>query len=230
MDDLVATLDHHPQIFMAQRKEHRFFVQGAFLNTAPDPAKEDFEDANNVNGVLPEDRVLRGEVVFDPVRAHEGAPGAKVIFILRNPAERAHAQFLHALSERKETVRSFENAIEAELSGLRSPDTTGRCWLYKNQYQKHLEHWLSFYSKENLKVIIYEEWIDSIGLTLDPIESFLGLKSKSLVIMSSLRDPEPRKRSTLNPNVKEKLEEMFEVDRNYVSNLLGREISAWKTT
>ncbi len=222
-------MDHHPQIFVAQRKEHRFFVQGAFLNSAPDPAKEDFEDANSVpGGKIAEDRVLRGEVVFDPERAHQGCPNAKVIFILRNPTERAHAQFFHASSERKETVRTFENAIEAELSGLRSPDTTGRCWIYKNQYQKHLEHWLSFYPKENLKIIIYEEWIDSIGLTLDPLESFLGLKTKSLVIMSSMRDPEPRKKSVLKPIIKESLDDMFEVDKKYVSNLIGREIKAWQ--
>lgn len=230
MDGLIATLDHHPQIFVAQRKEHRFFVQGAFLNSAPEPAKEDFEDANNIEGgLIPEDRILRGEVVFDPERAHQGCPNAKVIFILRNPSERAHSQFFHALSERKETVRSFENAIEAELSGLRSPETTGRCWLYKNQYQKHLEHWLSLYPKENLKILIYEEWIDSIGLTLDPIENFLNLKPKSLAIMSSLRDPEPRKKSVLKPIIHEKLDEMFEVDKNFVSKLVGREISAWKS-
>lgn len=225
----MAALDHHPQIFVAQRKEHRFFVQGAFLNSAPDDVKEGFDDANLVDGnLLPEGRILRGEQEFDPERAHQGCPNAKVVFILRNPVDRAHAQFLHAFSEKKETVRSFENAMEAELSGLRSPDTTGRCWLYKNQYHRHLEHWFSFYSKKNVKILIYEEWLDAVGKTLEPLESFFGLKPKSLMIISSLSDPEPRKKRVMSDFTREQLEEVFRADKNYVSNLLGRDIPAWK--
>ncbi len=229
LEGLVATLDHHPQLFVAQRKEHRFFVQGAFLNTTPEDVKEGFDDANAVEGsLLPEGRVLRGEQEFDPARAHQGCPNAKIIFILRNPVERAHAQFLHAFSEKKETVRSFENAMEAELSGLRSPDTTGRCWLYKNQYHRHIEHWLSFYSKENISVLIYEEWLDAIGKTLEPLESFLGLKPKSLVVTSSLNDSEPKKKRVLSHFTREQLEEVFKTDKDYVSKFLGRDIPSWK--
>lgn len=229
MGGLIATLDHHPQIFFAVRREHRFFARGGLLETAPDLVREDFKDANSVEGErLSEDRVLHGEREFDPERASKGCPHAKVIFILRDPVVRAHQQFLHALSEKKETVRNFENAIEAELSGLRSPETTGRCWLYKNQYHKHIQHWLSFYNRDTMLFLIYEEWLDSVGKTLEPAEKFFGLKPKSLVISSSFNEPEPRKKRVISDLMREQLEDLFAIDKSYVSNLIGREIPSWK--
>lgn len=229
LGSLVSTLDRHPQIFVPRRKEHRFFMQGAFLESLPEPVKDGFDDVADTTSQerVPEGRVLHGEQEFDPVRAHQGCPNAKVIFMLRNPVERAYIQFWHAFSEKKETVRSFENAIEAEISGLRSPETTGRCWLYKNQYQKHLEHWLSFYPKEHILILIYEEWVDKVGATLGPVEEFLGLKPKSLVVTGNMREAEPRKTGKFSRDTRDALEEMFGVDKEYVANLLGREIKAW---
>lgn len=204
-------------------------MQGAFLDSLPEPVKEGFEDATNIDfkARIPEGRILHGEQEFDPERAHQGCPNAKIIFTLRDPVERAYAQFMHTVSERKETVRSFENAIEAEMSGLRSPETTGRCWLYKNQYQKHLEHWVSFYPKENILVLIYEEWIETAGGTLSPVEEFLGLKPKSLVLISAMKEAEPKKKGALNPHTRAQLEEILKVDKNFVRNFLGRDIPAW---
>ena len=229
---LMTVLDQHPQIFIPRRKEHRFFVQGGQLQRNLETFQTPFEDAvhTDYKERIPADRVLHGEPEYDPARANEGCPNAKIIFTLRNPVERAHAQFLNALSNKKESVRSFEHAIEAELSGLRTPETTGRCWLYMNQYQKHLEHWLSFYPKEHICILIYEEWTDPASGNLKMVEDFLGLKPKSLVMGANLKEKPPKKNDSLDPAIKKQLEELFEVDKSYITKLLGREIPSWKTS
>lgn len=237
---LLHIIDHHPQIFIPHRKEHRFFLQSELPEVGLESCKHAFEDAVNVEykARIPKDRVLQGEKEFNPERAHQVCPNAKIIFSLRNPVERAYVQFYHALEDKKETVRTFEHAMEAELSGLRSPDTTGKCWIYKNQIQTHIEHWLSFYKRENILLMIYEEWTDPANNGLKPLEEFLGLEVGSILedednefdakqSLIGIKEQSPKKMPILSEVTKEQLEEIFSVDKTYIQNLLGREIPSW---
>ncbi len=235
---LLHIMDNHPQIFIPHNKEHQFFLQKELpKNSGIESCKIAFEDAANIkiSKKIPENRVLHIEKEFDPERAYQGCPNAKIIFTLRNPVERSYLQFYHALADRKETVRTFEHAMEAELAGLRSPDTTGRCWIYKNQYQTHLDHWLSFYPKENILILIYEEWTDPATGNFNNLEEFLGIENGSLQknndnlkeTIDKLREKLPKKYPALSEATRQQLEDIFYVDKNYVSNLLGRDIPSW---
>lgn len=237
---LSQILEHHPQIFIPQRKEHQFFHQKNLLSATPATCRIQFEDAANIEykAQIPENRILHGEHEYNPTRAHSGCPYAKVIFTLRDPVERAYAQFHHALAEKKESVKTFEHAIESELSSLRSPDTTGRCWIYKNQYQTHLEHWFSSYPKDKILILIYEEWTDPSQKGLRPLEDFLGLQTDSLSLEpieengeagTFLNDSDSRikKYPPLSQATREELEDIFAIDKTYISNLLERKIKAW---
>ena len=241
---LTQILDHHPQIFIPQRKEHQFFHQEKILRPALETFKTQFEDAvhTEYKTLIPEDRILHGEQEYDPERAHAGCPFAKIIFTLRDPVERAYTQFHHALQAKKESVKTFEHAIEAELSGMRSPETTGQCWLYKNQYHMHIEHWLAYYPREKIHILIYEEWADPSHHALRSLEMFLGLAQNSLSLTpdnnDSFDDPErflnikgPRLNNIppLSDATREKIEDILSVDKTYISNLLGREIPNWKS-
>ena len=237
---LSQILEHHPQIFIPQRKEHQFFHQKNLLSATPATCRIQFEDAANIEykAQIPESRVLRGEHEYNPTRAYAGCPYAKVIFTLRDPVERAYAQFHHALAEKKESVKTFEHAIESELSSLRSPDTTGRCWIYKNQYQTHLEHWFSSYPKDKILILIYEEWTDPSQKGLRPLEDFLGLQTDSLSLepiegygeagtFLNDSDSKIKKYPPLSQATREELEDIFAIDKTYISNLLERKIKAW---
>ncbi|PCJ01968.1 MAG: hypothetical protein COB14_02860 [Alphaproteobacteria bacterium] len=237
---LSQILEHHPQIFIPQRKEHQFFHQKNLLSATPATCRIQFEDAANIEykAQIPESRILHGEHEYDPTRAYAGCPYAKVIFTLRDPVERAYAQFHHALAEKKESVKTFEHAIESELSSLRSPDTTGRCWIYKNQYQTHLEHWFSSYPKDKILILIYEEWTDPSQKGLRPLEDFLGLQTDSLSLepiegydesgtFLSHSDSKIKKYPPLSQTTREELEDIFAIDKTYISNLLERKIKAW---
>lgn len=238
---LSQILENHPQIFIPQRKEHKFFHKQGLLVSKPSTCKTQFEDATNIEyqDHIPANRILHGEHEYNPTRAYSGCPYAKVIFTLRNPVERAYSQFLHALSEKKETVKTFEHAIESELSNLRSPDTTGKCWIYKNQYQTHLENWFASYPKDKVLILIYEEWTNTTQKGLRPIEEFLGLQNDSLTLddvdeayskNAFLSGPpnKAKKHHSLSEETRDKLEEILSIDKTYISNLLNRNIKAWE--
>ncbi len=240
LDALTGVLDNHPQIYIPSRKEHCFFHQGKILQLALESCKTDFKNAvdGTIGNTISQDRILHGEPEFDPARAREGAPMAKIIFTLRDPVERAYAQFLHAQEDKKETAKTFIQAIEAELSGLRSPDTTGRCWIYKNQYQTHIEHWLSFFPKDRILIMIYFLRSDPnyYKSSLAAIDKFLGLNPSDPITnycheVFAQGDVEkmPKKYPTLNPAIREQLHDILSLDKTYIANFLGRNIPQWNT-
>lgn len=230
---MMHILDHHPQIFIPARKEHQFFHQDNILSPELESVAPNFSDAVHISNALhlPEGRSLHGEQEFSAQRAHRGCPHAKVIFTLRNPVERAYAQYLHALSNKKERAKTFERAIEAELSGIRTPQN-GPCWIYKNQYQTHIEDWLQYYPRKKICIMIYEEWTDPNTRALHLLERFLGLKDGSLhleeKLVAYLRDTvAERKAPPLSDYTREQLEDIFAVDKVFIENFLGRKIPAW---
>ena len=175
-------------------------------------------------------------------------PQAKIIFNLRDPVTRAYSQYCKASRDGKEQAESFEKAIEEEMDGVRRPETTGKCWIYKSQYQIHLDEWFSYFPREQILIFLMEEWIDNPEAGFVPLEEFLDLEKGSLSQAAQKNTPAqssskgrrlvsfldklpigmnagdiPMKEST-----KEELEDIFSVDKLYVTNVLGRDkIEAW---
>ncbi len=238
---LSQILDHHSQIFIPKRKEHQFFHQGKILKPAPDTCKTPFEDASNIDYQvqIPSERILHGEQEFDPQRAFDGCPHAKIVFTLSNPVDRAYEQFQNAMMSKKETVQTFEEAIDSELMGRRTPQNSSRCWIFKNQYQTHIQEWLAFYPRNKIFIMIYEEWSDPVKNGLRELESFLGLKRDSLSLThedgfdaqkSFMKRFEERRRKypPMDEMMRLHLEEILSIDKTYISNFIGRTISTWE--
>lgn len=239
---LINVLSAHPQIAIPRLAEAKYFQPGKTVNRNRRALHDIFEDAAAVRykSQIPPNRRLHGEEEFDPIRAFEGAPFAKVIFTLRNPVLRCFMQYHNARALGREASRTFEQAIEAELVGVRTPENSNRCWIYKNQYQKHLEHWLSVYPRHKIKVMICEEWSVGLNHGLGDLESFLGLSESSLYLENAFGF-KGRERANFfekllpkiidYPPMAEKtqrqLEDIFAVDINYIENLLGRRILSW---
>ncbi len=235
---LAKVLDSHPQIYIPSRKEHKFFGSGRPLQLALDSCVVDFNKAvdGKIGNQISEDHILHGEEEFEPARAREGAPLAKVIFTLRDPVERTYLQYLYAREERREKTRNFIQAIEEELSGKRSPDTTGKCWIYKNQYQTHIEHWLSFYPRDRIHIMAYEEWTNpnDYKTALKELSQFLELPpSKPITdycqetFANETIEPLPKKYPPLSSALREQMEDILSLDKTYIANFLGRDIPAW---
>lgn len=228
---------HHPNF-----KKHKLGLADVDKGLLFDVTAQETVDPKNL-------RTLNGMWEDDARKCAERHPNAKVIFTLRNPVTRAYSQYWKTARAGKETAKTFEQAMEEELSGKRTPETTGRCWIFKSQYQIHLEEWFSRYSPEQIKILVMEEWIDQPQVGLAGLERFLGL------IKNSLHDSyeqhtrkasgmggrlfQPFQRHIGNARIsnyppmegttREDLEDIFAVDKLYVANVTGRtEIKAWK--
>ncbi len=229
---LSEILGRHPQIFIPERAEYKFFRRYGLANI-PRSCHRAFEDAVNPHYRvrIPESRILYGEEEFDALRAYKSCSGSRVIFTLRNPVERCYQQFLHGRVAKKEPFKSFEKAIEAELSGQRVQGKSSLCWVHKNRYKTHLDPWLTLYPKDRVLVLIYEEWEGEDRFNFKALERFLGLKPDSLFsenVLTMLSEPKPKKIvMPMSGNMRERLEDLFEEDKSFIESLVGRKIQAW---
>lgn len=240
-------MQSHPNIVINQNKNHPHFKK--YTLELHDTDNGLYFDASKQQTLDPWDiRTIHGRWDDDAKKCAEQYPDAKVIFTLRNPVTRAHSQFWKSVRDGKEKAHSFEDAIDEEITGKRDIQTTGRCWIYKSQYQIHLDEWFARFAPENIKIIIMEEWIDDPRKGLIELEQFLGLTKFSLndsyeeridrafglwrflmPIKKQIKQMKRKPNPPMSEEIKAQLEEIFSVDKMYVANIIGRkEIKAWK--
>ena len=102
-------------------------------------------------------------------------PAVKTIISLRNPVDRAYSQYCRNRRLGREKATSFLAALGEEQRGLRLPEKTRTCWIYHNQYAFHLRRWLELFPRQQLKVLIFEEWINKPGETIRELCEYLDI-------------------------------------------------------
>ena len=112
-----------------------------------------------------------------PLRIHNTLPATKIIISLRNPVHRAHSQYWKNRRQGRETARCFHDAIIEELKDLRKKETSETCWIYNNKYSIHIKHWFTLFPSENIKILIFEEWINDPSKAMRELSFFLNIDS-----------------------------------------------------
>src|SRR3989338_3833819 len=112
-------LGQHPEIFVCPHKETNFFAQdsatcflGDAINTREDYERE-FEGVKNEKAIG-ETSPAYLAVPTAPERIHGLIPHAKLIAILRDPAERAYSHYLMRRRQKREFRSSFEQCLDEE--------------------------------------------------------------------------------------------------------------------
>lgn len=129
-------------------------------------------------------------------RIAECLPQVKTILSLRDPVTRAYSQFCRNRQRGRENESCFRSAIQAELDGKRRPESDPCCWIYLNRYAFHLQQWLNSHPSAQVKVVIFDEWIQSPHQTLMEICDFLNISHDHLPKQCNLQNSgwEPRSR------------------------------------
>lgn len=156
------------RVFVPSSKEPRFFNFWG--------EKIDENDPVNVNVIqsLGEYRGLfsslennyeeRGDVsptyLYDPdvpKKVHNLIPNVKVITVLRNPVERAFSHFTFAKQKGFEPEpTSFRTAIEEDTVRVNN-FVRERPYVQIGFYWRHISRWLSFFPREKMKVMFFED-------------------------------------------------------------------------
>ena len=186
---LFGILKQHPQIFTPPIKELQFFEKEIEYTKGMSHYSNHFKGSECYDvrmessppyfhkGILIDEQ---GKHKFneqdDAVsRIAKHLPDAKILITLRNPIERLYSQYNKNYFQGKET-ESFRDALSLEKKGQRTPDKSPLCWIYKNQYSIHLKHWFDHFPKENIKIIIFEDWIKNKKVIEEEVMDFLNIE------------------------------------------------------
>ena len=101
-------------------------------------------------------------------------PDAKIIILIRNPIDRAHSayfsyQFMHP------DQRSFGEMIEDHENKIKKKEFFLYSILDPGFYSKHIKKFQSVFPAEQIKIIVFEEYIKNVEFTIKSILDFLDL-------------------------------------------------------
>ena len=162
---LYRYLRDHPQVFMAESKELKFFSSKTRWRLGPGWYARQFEAAG--------DAVAVGEASPSYTRhpLHQGVPervarvipDARLVYLVRHPVERMRSHYLHRLLQGKEWA-PLDDAVLADPSYL---DTS--------RYAMQIERYLEWFAPEQLLVVTAEALRRDRLETLERICGFLGV-------------------------------------------------------
>jgi hypothetical protein len=190
-------LKQHPEIYMSSLKELRFFP---FEDRPPDfrgPGdKEDMEAAvktiDNYRAHFTGGAHCSARGESSPLylyyprsaeRIRHYIPDAKLIAILRHPAERAYSQYLMKRRDGREHL-NFGDALAAEEQRASDGWSHHRQYRRRGFYAAQLRPYFDLFKREQLRIYLYEDYVaDPVGLMQD-IFRFLSVEDSFVPDMS----------------------------------------------
>ncbi|MDQ6761455.1 MAG: sulfotransferase [Bacteroidota bacterium] len=179
-------LAQHPAVFMAKKELHYF---GSDLKIKDKISEAEylhyFENAG--------DEKIIGEAsvwyLFSKNAAREikdFSPGAKILIMLRDPVEMLHSLHSQHLFNANEDVGDFEKAIaldDKRRRGKHLADSLDffELPLYRDtaMFADQVKRYLDIFGKENVHIILYEDFKDDTKKAVAETLAFLGLNEET---------------------------------------------------
>lgn len=191
---LYRALGQHPQIEVGRRKSPNHFAADI-----PQPAWETpaavamarhwIADRSEYESLFRPDDATRAVIDVSPVylqatvvaeRIHSARPDARIIAILRDPAQRAVSHFL---GRRRDGIEppsaSLEDTIRAQATGPLPTDVSFGHYVGAGQYHRFLAPYLDLFGHERVLVLFHDELLADPDATFDGIFRFLDVDVRS---------------------------------------------------
>lgn len=206
---LYRYLEQHPDVFMSAIKEPRFFaLEGRPVEfCGPGDERVYDETATTLEGYRRlfaragrARAVGEASVLYLPHPRAAAAiagriPDARLIVVLRNPAERAYSAFLYRTRDGYEPLRTFEAALADEPRRIAAGWYYG--WHYRDQgfYHRHLRRYFERFDRARIRVHLHEDLVrDPLGVVRD-LFAFLGVDPDFRPDVSVRHNPSGRPRN-----------------------------------
>lgn len=198
---LHAMLDQHPDTCMADPKEP-FFYETEYSKGQEFNRQKYFAHFQGER-VIGESRHRNLYLPYVAERIYETNPEAKLVVILRDPVARAFSHWM-MLHRNGDEDLGFEEAIHEDLARIRAgklmttpeeqqahdenlerPGRRHGIGIYRTyvdtgHYAEQIERYLKFYKKEQIHIVIFEEFIKDQAGHLNRLMDFIGLDPEKM--------------------------------------------------
>lgn len=226
----------HPQIEMAQpvKPEPKFFMVNSLFELGLDYYEKKFFKGKG--GVK-----IRGEKSTSYIEVEKAAqcislsfPSAKIVFILRNPIERAVSNYWFSVKNRFETLpieQAFMNEEERRQNfDPQKVSVSPYAYLKRGCYIDYIEMYEKYFAQNQIHIIINEQLKNS-GWPLRNLFSFLDVEETYLpsVLQTVVNANEDRPINKLGLRLMSYLQDYFAGPNERLSNRLGGPIAEWQS-
>lgn len=170
------------------------------------------------------------------LRIRKHLPDVKLVFIFRNPIDRAYSNYLWTKMNGLET-ESFERALELEESRTKTLPTHlkyARPYSYGSRgfYCRMLEIYLDLFPRQNILCLRTEDVYlpESRARLIARLHDFIGVESRAADgafrdVVNASRDPSDE---PMSPNVREYLNDLYREEIASFAELAGGEFESWQ--
>jgi hypothetical protein len=185
---LLNYLSQHPEIASHTGMEFPYFVKEELYQNGWDNAFSQYF-RQDIGAAL-----LLGKSVGciywaeAALRLFRHNPAIKLIAVLRNPMDRAYSAYWYAVQMGREDTNTFEQAIDLESERLRTGEDFHlryHAYLRRGLYAAQLESLLEFFSPDQIKVVLFEEFKNKPQVVTDEIFDFLGVAHAPVDVSAS---------------------------------------------
>ena len=172
----------HPEIFLPAQKELEFFSKDALYNKGMafyrDTWFSDLRGKATVGEVSPQYTMF--DAVPERIKSH--LPEVKLLFILRNPIDRAYSHYKMAI-RRGLVTKDFSDSVRDLLSRGAVPDKlrdSETDFLLFGEYGRITARFAEYFPKQQMHFASFEELVQSPKETMQNIFRFLGVNSDTV--------------------------------------------------
>ena len=147
----------HPQIQLPSDKELHFFDNPEHFEKGPEWYASHFSEDDRIRGEFTP-AYMSYDTTPERIKEVVGAD-VKLIFMFREPVERAFSEYQHNYRRGLINDASFEEAIERDLSDKTTVGFDKRLFSFiqRGRYADQVERFLKFFPKENMLFIRFRE-------------------------------------------------------------------------
>jgi hypothetical protein len=182
-------LDQHPQIFMHPAKKLNFFaIEGKPLEFhGPPPLDLSVYSTATWQDYCLSFNAAAGKVAVGEVsnsylyspdaagRIRHYIPNARLIAVLRHPAERAYSRFLQVAGSGRERITNFVDALHEESARVEGQWWPEFHYLRAGLYHAQLARYYAVFPADQIKVYLYEDMLTEPVRMLQDIFRFLNV-------------------------------------------------------
>ncbi|MGH2540300.1 MAG: sulfotransferase family protein [Actinomycetota bacterium] len=183
---MYAYLREHPELFLPERKELRFFGSDLEIRDRHRLSTEEYLAHFAAGGEVRRIGTAYVWYLYSREAAREIAefsPDAHVVAMLRNPIEMLHALHGEHLSNGNEDIVDFTAALDAEPErrrGRRIPPHAhlpqGLWYSTIPRYTEQLQRYVDAFGRERLHVILYDDFAADTSASYGGVLRFLGVR------------------------------------------------------
>lgn len=176
-------LDQHDHIYMPKNEVHFFDNFGGYAdrwNRGLEWYGSQFKLAKE-NQIIGEKTPTYSYLEDVPARIKETLPKVKLIWIFRNPIDRAYSNYWHAVKNGGER-ESFEYAVNNEQERIQTDIWKG--YVKRSNYAEQVRNYLNYFDLDQMLFLTFEEMKNDLKVTLQKTCQFLNVDFQPSMISS----------------------------------------------